>query len=374
MSHDGVWIFVDDKIDEATSFAEELQRRGDVKIEVLSPAQARAQLLQKGRHPAGVLMDVDLTAIADEPGTGPGIAQDIRTKQKAQAAKEFPIVRFSAADPLARNVFGDPSSEDLFELKILKEDVRTAAELIIAQLNGVTEVYEAMIGLSTNLDKSDDVLARIFGVEGSTLGRWSHDGLTSKVLAGASHALHVAAGAFCRLFLIPQGVLLDERLLAVRLGVDLSASAEAWEHLSKHLEVFRYEGVSAKHFARWWSRGLEEWWFNQIDKTGPLAGRTASERVEQLSISTGVHNLVPIAAPPEQPEFRPWRLCRLGLEESPPQYIPVDPSYSAKMTPQADFPVWVEPYSASPKLALRARGDQRLNKKDVEKLRKKFEV
>lgn len=374
MAHDNVWVFVDDKADEAVSFAEELSRTGLISVEVLGPAEARIQLLQQRRHPAGVLMDVDLSAIVSEFGTGPGIAQDIRTKQKAGLACEFPIVRFSAMDPLVRNVFGDPSSEDLFELKVLKDDVPENRDQIISQLRGTTAVYEVIIHLVEQPDKSEEILAQLFGENAGTLVKWSHEGLTAKVLTGSSHAPHVAAGAFCRQFLVPPGLLIDERLLAVRLGIDTIRSGAAWHEIAGKCQFFAYKGVAGQHFPRWWSRGLDEWWFTEIDNGGPIAGRTPTERVELLSRATGVTGLVALGDSVRQSEFRPWRFCRLGIEASPPQYIPVDPAESVRVTPQADFPPWVEPYSASAKLAFRARGDQRLNKKDLERLRKKYKV
>jgi hypothetical protein len=319
-------------------------------------------------------MDVDLSAIPNELGTGPGIAQDIRTKQKAGLACEFPIVRFSAADPLARNVFGDPSSEDLFELKILKDDVPQNRNLIVAQLAGVTEVYEAIIQLAENMDKAEDVLVNLFGADAETLGKWSHEGLTAKVLTGASFAPHVAAGAFCRLFLVPYGILIDDRLLAIRLGLNMEASGAAWSAVLERCQSFIYKGAAGKYFLRWWSRGLDEWWFNHVDKGGPLAGRTVAERVELLSRATGIEQLIPLSDLPAHENFRPWRFCRLALEASPAQYIPVDPAESVRITAQSDFPPWVEAYSASAKLALRAREDQRLNKKDLDRLRRKYKV
>ncbi len=374
MATDGIWIFVDDKKDEASAFAAELARSGLIKVEVLWPAEAREQLLQKMRNPEGVLMDVDLSAIAGEFGTGPGLAQDVRTKQKAKGACEFPIVRFSAAEPLSKNVFGDPSSEDLFELKILKDDVKNCRDEVISQLVGLSEVYAALIELSATPVSAELALQELFGVDQEVFSRWGHDGLSAKILTGARHAAHVAAGAFCRLFLAPYGLLIDIRLLAIRLGVDLNASGKSWDGLLPLLEQAKYRGVAHSHFPRWWARGVEEWWYKSIDKSGPLAGKTAAQRVELLTKSTGIEGLAALQGPAGEPTFRPWRFCRLGLEESPVTYLPVDPANSVRLTTQSDFPSWIEPNCASLKLALRARDDHRLNQKDIERLRQKHKV
>ncbi|TCF96437.1 hypothetical protein BZM26_37695 [Paraburkholderia strydomiana] len=120
MHNDGVWILVDDAVSEAKSFADALLVKGGIQVEVLSPEDGRISLLSGARHPAGVLIDVDLSSISGETGTGPGIAQDIRVKQKSGAIPEYPVVRFAALAPVQRNVRGDPTSDDLFDVKIQK--------------------------------------------------------------------------------------------------------------------------------------------------------------------------------------------------------------------------------------------------------------
>jgi hypothetical protein len=374
MPNDGVWVFVDDLQVEANAFAVELERTALIRVEVLSPNEARTQLLKAGRWPAGVLMDVDLSSIADELGTGPGIAQDIRTKQKAKLAKEFPIVRFSAAEPLQRNVLGDPSSDDLFELKIPKNDLKVDRNGVVSKLLGLTEVYELLNALTENLQQAEALVEKMFGIDAVTFTRWGHDGLIAKILSGIGHAQHVAASVFCRFFLIPHGLLIDSKLLSIRLGIDADLSHLGLLALAQHLDNFKYSGVAHQHFDRWWARGLEEWWFQNIDSTSPIAAKTPAERVVLLSKKTGVDGLVPLAGPEAQEQFRPWRFCRLGLESEPPEYIPIDPGECVRLTPQGEFPAWVDPLCSSLKLAMRARGDARLNQRDFDRLRKKYGV
>lgn len=374
MSNDGIWIFVDDLQTEAMAFAAELERTGLIKVEVLSPNEARTHLLKDGRWPAGVLMDVDLSSIADELGTGPGIAQDIRTKQKAKKAQEFPIVRFSAAEPVQRNVLGDPSSDDLFEIKIPKNDLKVNRSEVVSKLLGLTQVYQILESLEKNIQKPEAELEKMFGIDADTFVRWGNDGLVAKILSGISHAQHVAASVFCRFFLIPHGILIDSKLLAIRLGIDISLSKVDMSELLRAVGEFKYNGVASQYFERWWARGLEEWWFKNIDANSPLASKTPIERIDLLEKRTGIKGLVAIAGPEVQDHFRPWRFCRLGLESEPPEYIPVDPSECVRLIPQGELPVWVDPLCGSLKLAMRTRGDPRLSQKDFDRLRKKYKV
>jgi CheY-like chemotaxis protein len=374
MANENVWIFIDDRKEDAEIFAEKLESTGLIKIEVMSPAFARIELLQNFREPAGVLMDVDLSAIAGELGTGPGIAQDIRTKQKARNAREFPIIRFSAADPTARNITGDPSSDDLFELKVLKEFVKVNPELIASQLIGAREVYDSLIDISTNIDHLGDRANKLFGVNNGAFPTWIHEGLLTRVLTGATHAPHVAANIFFRLFLMPTGLLIDRSVLSVRLGISENESGDAWLELLTMLNKAKYSGAGAASFERWWTRGVDDWWFDTIDKSAPLSGKTASERVDLITNKTGLTNLRAIQSKAALSDTRFWRHCKLALEKMPPEYIPVDPSDSVRIISQSDLSSWIEPFSASPKLAFQNKSDPRLNQKDLARLRKKYGV
>lgn len=368
MSHDGCWIFVDDYADEARSFAEELENDGAIKIEVMLPTDARKALLADCREPAGVLMDVDLSSVAGEYGTGPGIAQDIRVKQKARSAREFPVVRFSAAAPIEKNVRGDPTSDDLFELKVPKSDVKERRDEVVQHLIGLREVYDAILWGSEHRGQQTELLERLFGVASDRFAELGHQAMSAKVLAGLAHAPHVAAGVFCRSFLVPHGLLIDQRLLAVRLGIDVVKSQGAWETMLGIAQAFKYNGVGGGRFERWWARGLEEWWFNEIDATAPLASRSIQERVERLVSRTNIQGLVPLEVPAGEDNSRPWCLCRLGLEHSPSEYIPIDPSGSVRLVSQADFPPWIDPSFASLKYAMREKDDPRINKQDLARL------
>lgn len=374
MANDGVWMFVDDHPEAAMSFADQLNDSGRIRVAVVTPAEARNLLLGGESEPAGVLMDVDLSRIPGEVGTGPGIAQDIRTKQKAREAKEFPIVRFSAAEPWARNICGDPSSDDLFELSIIKDDFKFFEFQIVGQLIGLRELYDVLNNFFADAENPDKHFEKLFGTTADNISEWVHDGFVSKLLTGISHAPHVAAAVYCKLFLLPTGLLIDEDTLALRLGVDKNASGEAWGNLKALLGDHKYVGVGHANFTRWWARGMENWWFDKIDSDEPLSSRTVQDRVNLIEKGTDVRGLKAIQPPDGQTSTRYWRFCRLGLEMRPSELIPVDPSDAVRITSQVDMPSWVEPYVASPRLAFRAKHDARLNHKDMERLRKKYKV
>ena len=258
MSNDLWWAFVEDQPDEAKSFAQQLgEGQAAVSIRVLSPSEARNDLLTGSIDPAGVLIDVELSAATGEHGTGLGIAQDIRGKQKAREIADYPIIRFARPEPVAAIISGDPSSDDLFDLQIQKHDVVSNCRAVQRRLNGVKRVYDQLASLAS---VDDEALTVLLGLNPQQREEWSHPALHTRLADGRQFAVHVAAGTFMRGFLNSPGLLIGEVLLAVRLGLDREGSGDAWHQLLEKLTNFKFDGTAHEEFERWWARGLEDWW------------------------------------------------------------------------------------------------------------------
>ncbi|MCE6979539.1 hypothetical protein EI534_19605 [Pseudomonas frederiksbergensis] len=364
MSYENIWFFVDDAPDEAEAFACQIRQFGAIEIEVMSPSKARDVILSGQRTPAGVLMDVDLSASAGEVGTGPGIAQDIRVKQRSKKIFEFPVVRFASFPRVLDNLSGDPSSDDLFDLKIQKEEVAQNVGGIGSRLSGVRSIYDALVNCS---ERNDCNIEEILKCPADNLVAWGHDGFNSRLMSAFQIAPHVSAGVIIRSFLTPTGLLIDEHVLSIRLGVDVDQSAEAWHELVKRLP-FSYAGVGSDNFLRWWARGLEDWWYDLVSSRSALVSLTVAERVQFLQTVLGIEGLVPLQMPVGSPGSRPWRLCALNLEASPARAVPVDPSFGVRLTPRTDLPAWVDPLQVCLKDALQNKNDYRLNRSDLERI------
>jgi hypothetical protein len=360
------WLFVDDSPDEARAFADELTRgKNALEIEVSTPADARSRLLKQGYRPSGVLMDVDFSAAAGELGSGPGLAQDIRVKQKAGDIAEYPIVRFALRARVARNVKGDPGSDDLFDLRIQKEEVTQDRASVQERVIGLGEVYRTLDGYDPTLEAAAKSL---LGLSDAELDRWCHQGFRGRISSGRQIATHVAASAFLRDFLLPTGLLIDEDVLSWRLGVE-RASSPGWSRLRDELS-FRYRGVAGESFRRWWARGLEDWWVS-VDKEGrALAGLPIPQRIEALRKASG-GDLTQLVMPRGSAGDRPWRPCAINLEADPPRSVPVDPAEAVRLVPRSDIPPWSDPLCVALGTALQEKHDLRLNRSDLARLEHK---
>lgn len=360
----GRWVFVDDSTEEMAAFVDRL-REPPVGIEVvpLSPSEGRERLLTDAA-PLGVLMDVDLSAKAGEHGTGLGIAQDIRAKQKAKAIPDYPVVRFANPAPVRVNVGGDPASDDLFDDRVGKNDVARDPNGVGARLRAVLETYHRLSAIGA----AEPELQAIFGVGARELEDWVHPLLISRVRDGLAYAVHVAAGTYLRAFLQPPGPLVDRHLLAIRLGATSASVDACWAQIATFADSFRFRGIGSGCVSRWWARGLEEAWDLFPSATAPLALTSAVDRVKGLNEALGTQ-LEPLPADPGSPGNRPWRWCVLALEGQPERRIPVDPRYAPQVAPRSENWPWMDPLNASLGEAVRNLHDRRLDRSEVERLK-----
>lgn len=360
-----VWLFVDDQTDAATAIAAQMTKN-DFGIEVCTvlPKEFRETVLAGKRNISGALLDVELSDAVGEFGSGPGIAQDIRVKQRSGEVEEFPVVRFARKLKVEKNVGGDTSSNDLFDIKIQKEDLNDGINPVLSQLLGVREVYDQLEG-TPELDSA--AMMAVLGLGADTLVLWSDDQFRDRLAAERQVAVHTACILYIRTVIMRVGLLIGHEVLSYRLGVD--KDSPGWEALLKELEPISYKGAGSSWFRRWWSRGLEEWWFDQFDDARSLAGLTIDERVGRLS--SKFDGLNAMAMPKGSAGNRPWRLCELSREATPPRDVPVDPYESVGLLPMGELPTWVDPLSASLGQAL-GNKDKRLNGEDLRRLGNKY--
>ncbi|SOC22102.1 hypothetical protein [Rhodobacter maris] len=350
------WLLIDDSPQEAKAFAQDLAQEDVLPIEYISASEAEAALGAGELKPAGVLMDVDLSNELGPLRNGPGMSQSIRGAQQKNLLQPFPIVRFSYRSKVLENIGRDPSSDDLFDLKIEKDGLSDPAmrDAARSKLVGVRQIYDAL-----EPDQPD-----LFSVVGLSEDFWNLWGSSSfQTDFEIADRVHLRASPLIRLVVHP-GLLIDEAILGFRLGVDRVVSA-GWSAVVDDLSDYAFGGVAKDCFPRWWARGIEQWWQEKIGGDLPLAGMEIEQRVEQLS--KRFDNLVPLTMPKGSMGKRPWRYCLLSMEQRN-ELVPVDPARGVKIKPRSPMPSWLDPLYASLGIALRNREDPRLDKNDLKRL------
>jgi hypothetical protein len=363
MSEAPRWIVVDDQLSEAQAFAASFQTasQSDACIwDAMQASDAQIYLLgSRGEGIAGALIDVDLSSDGRVIGTGLGLAQDLRARQKNRQSLDFPLIRFANADPVRRYVGDDPVSDDLFDLLIPKEFSRVQPDIVARQASAARDVY---LGLADGSPADSALFARFVGLDPQTFEIWGDARLWQKVRLGmsSSSATHVAAGTFLRSFLLPSGLLIDEATVAVRLGIDRAHSPD-WEAVREALNNFRYLGCGSAGFDRWWARGIDAFWLN-LECEEYLHQRTSTQRVEVLKKFFGV-DLVAL-----QPTGRYWRLCSLSLRSN--DQVPIEPEHALTLLQHTPQEPWIEPEQADVNVAAMFRDDPRVDADELARLRR----
>jgi hypothetical protein len=350
------WLLVDDSPEEAAAFVARLSTGNALSVAHMSVQDTASALGDCTLAPAGVLMDVDLSNESGRQHTGPGMAQDMRVAQQKQAIPTFPIVRFSFRDKVIENIGRDSSSDDIFDLKIEKDGISDDGLCAVAQnkLRGVRQIYDALAAGEVDLPK-------LLGMSDDLWSQWGSTAFKSDFELG--DRVHLKAAPFIRMMVHP-GLLIEEDILAFRLGVDRGAS-DGWRNLRDKLADYTYRGVSGDCFDRWWARAVEDWWQEKLGAEVPLAGCNIDQRIEHLSKYFDA--LVPLKLPKGSLGDRPWRYCLLTKEQRQ-EVIPVDPSRAVKIRPRSPMPSWLDPLYAALGVALQNRDDPRVDKDELKRL------
>jgi len=349
------WLLIDDSPEEAASYAQALSDGDTFIVEPLSVNGALSAIGSDKFSPAGVLMDVDLSNEIGQQQTGPGISQDMRVAQQKQTLPPFPIVRFSLRDKVLENIGHDSSSDDIFDLKIEKDGLSddSLRRSVRCKLIGVRQIYDVL--------GNDGVeLADLLNLDPELWMRWGSSAFESDFEVG--DRVHLRASPLIRMMVHP-GLLIDEDILAFRLGIDRTSTG--WSKLLESLDEYKYEGVAGDCFVRWWARGIEEWWQDKLAADAPLAGSNIQQRTEMLAKS--FEGLKALTMPKGSMGDRPWRYCLL-TKELHQEVIPVDPSRAVRIKARSPMPSWLDPLYAAFGIALQNPGDRRLDKDDLKRL------
>jgi hypothetical protein len=106
--------------------------------------------------------------------------------------------------------------------------------------------------------------------------------------------------------------LIDERILAARLGLDIPASSDFQKLKNSYLESSSYKGPFRMGWPRWWASLVEQWWRSLEDSPGPLRSTPASERVAFLKRVTKLKGLINVKPSEEGYSELFWTTCQVS--------------------------------------------------------------
>lgn len=271
----------------------------------------------------GLLLDFKLQFSNEKDSTikysGAELAQSIRNGAKSGTIRDLPIFLCSSEN-LYIAMF-DRTNKDLFDKKYIKEsnlnNIHTQKELI-----SFANAYEKLRG-----EQSTDVIVQksINEIE---------DLVILNSMVSCLETPHERIYLLNNFVIQTSGLLVEEELLAIRLGVNIKDSPTWNNFRTEILDKFKYRGILGDCYPRWWQFEINSWWEQMFNKN--LIISTAEERVERLNEKYGF-GLVAIQLPKHQRYSTFWYKCRLsntpldatdGLRTvEMPRYIWQDPSY-----------------------------------------------
>lgn len=273
----------------------------------------------------GLIFDWEFTNQSKEAKEGCADAEDVDFSAESLAEhirvsvgqnklnKDVPIILCSAD---LKNSFTDfkkreVSSRDIFDLSVFKSEIFDKNVNVIGnQLIDLANTYKFIQENKYNLDS---FLGLKEGEKEEIDVRFI-DSLESLALTTA----HDLVQFILREFIEKEGLVIDEMVLAARLGVDYQKSTQEWEKLLDRLkqEGILYQGILSFGWTRFWAFRLEQWW-SQVDKETELQTLTAESRVEILNKKFNLNLIVA-----EKIKFcsssRYWTICKGTLR-------PLDP-------------------------------------------------
>ena len=303
----------------------------------------------------GLILDLKLDDLPNENEKranfrGTSLAQEIRTRQKEGDLKSFPIVLFSANDKTQQAL--EKSGKDLFDILIDKSKLDDKKFPILSfQLIDLSKGYNTLSDFSI-------AVKEVLNADASFIdSRFICEFNETK-----KSPVHIQSRFLITEFLTKQGLLIDEDVLAARLGIDKSQS-EDWGKLLENLSMTKYNGVFCKGWPRWWMPLVEQWWKETIQSNTFLRSTHAKERVDRIKQITQLTQLVVAERINKSTSDEFWTICK-GYNR------PLDPVDGLLIQGQDNLYSWQEPEYVSVEAALwRKNIDNWISVADVERER-----
>lgn len=267
--------------------------------------------------------------------SGTEIAQRLRTKSITNA---WPVVLYSANDKI--DFWTENKKSGLFDICISKDWKNKKSYAV--NLYSLAKAYKIIQSITTNYDN------QLFGINNLEKINKPFSDYLKKI---SSNPTYIIAQFILNEFICKQGILIDEEVLAARLGIDKEASSD-WNLVLENLDFAKYKGVFNEGWPRWWMYKIEEWWNEDPKCEDYLISTPAEERVKVIKEKLKVDNITPATPLPKAESDLFWTICK-GFHK------PLDPVDGLAIQGQENLFSWQETEYVSIEAAL-----NRKNKKE----------
>lgn len=208
------------------------------------------------------------------------LAEHIRVNVVQNSVKDVPIILCSADKNKAfSNILNrEMTSRNLFDLTFIKSD------LFGHHVKGAeAQLYDLAISYRYFQQKQFNLL-ECLSITESEVGKLDIRFIDQLENTANSKTTHDLVRFLLQEFIFREGPLIDESVLASRLGIDKDKSGEDWLQILKSIKEAQiaYQGVLSIGWQRYWSFRLLDWWDNCF-KGIDLRTTSATERVGILN-------------------------------------------------------------------------------------------
>lgn len=306
-------LYIDDNAgteeDNCSSFVTSLSQNGLLNIDIIAPNHLEAfieTLVSKYSDYNAFILDLRLNENQEGDNVanylGQVLAQAIRTEQttKDHRLHEFPLFLLTSDTKLQEYYNTDISSHDLFDHYFFKDNLATKGSVYEKQINAIIKCY---IEIPKSKDDGRPKLNYLLGCEEYEIDIFNLSIDTMESYAEISQYI-------LKQIVLKNGILINEKVLASRLGIDIEKSQD-WENLKTLLieQNIKYVGVLSDGWFRWWGHRLIEWWDENFSK--PLISLNAEERVSLLKEKFNFNNLIPAQPIEENLSTQFWTICQV---------------------------------------------------------------
>lgn len=260
------YLFVDDNNGRRQSI-QNFPVEGKLDIDDVNPPKSFRGVFDLLKGYDGLIVDQQLDEQSPDGDIpieylGSSLAMEIRVKENESISKgtdiSMPIILYSANENVGSNLYG--LGEEIFDFKIYKSN----AEPYQTFRSKVPMYQKQMISLVNGYKKLKELKSDVCGCLGfgENLGKIDSRFLDELKRRG-NRTAHTKASFVLNELIIKQGILVDEEILAVRLGIDKNESKENWKAVLADLKKFgaEYQGVFCEGWPRWWMPMVDEWWY-----------------------------------------------------------------------------------------------------------------
>jgi len=318
------YLYVDDNVEGRNSIQNFLEK--DVlDIKVIQPTEKRREIIKMLKDYDGLIVDQQLDEKTNSDGKvsdylGSSLASDIRVIENGSINEDIsvPIILLSANPNVPPTLYS--LGEEIFDFKIYKTDdnykeFAKNIPMYKSQMISLVKGYNVLKEVKAK--EQDPKKPSVFE---SLKLRDDLSIIDSRFLDELKRrdafTAHSKASFILNELIIKQGILVDEDILAVRLGVDKKKSHDGWLKVLTELENFgvKYEGVFCEGWPRWWMPMVEKWWSERMQEESYLQFLSASERVKIISQKLEIRLVVAVAESRFSDKDTYWTLCNSSNE------------------------------------------------------------